>query len=394
MVHFSDMAKINIKDGLWERGIERVYPSLTQLEEFIKNNKLKIFLGLDPTGDSLHIGHGSILLKLKKLQQAGHEIIILIGDFTAMIGDPTDKKTTRRQLTPVEVKENYKNYQAQIGKVLDLTKVTFKYNNDWLGQMTFKEVVELASDFTVGQMIERDMFQERIKNGEPIYLHEFLYPLMQGYDSVAMGVNAEIGASDQTFNMLMGRTMVKKTGQDKFVIATKLLVDPTGKKMGKTEGNMVTLEDTPADMYGKVMSWPDSLMPLAFEICTEVTSVEIEKILAGNPRDAKMTLAKEIVKTFIGADEAKQAEMDFIQKFQTKEIPDELTVLKVTVGDLLIDVLLNNKIITSKSAYKRLLDGGAVYVWPDQKIDSLDYKINSSFVLKLGKKQFFRIDLD
>ncbi|MDQ5957729.1 MAG: tyrosyl-tRNA synthetase [Patescibacteria group bacterium] len=382
-------------DHIFERGIERIYPSREELDKFLtEGNKLKIYLGLDPTGPTLHIGTGSVLLQLKRLQDLGHEIIILYGDFTAMIGDPTDKLATRKQLSLEEVKQNYSAYREQIGRVLDLEKITFTFNNDWLGQMSFADVIELTSEFTVGQMIERDMFQERIKKGEPIYIHEFLYPLMQGYDSVALGVNAEIGANDQTFNMLAGRTMLKRRGKEKFVIATKLLVDPTGKKMGKSEGNMVALSDEPSDMYGKVMSWPDSLMPLAFEICTEVPAVVVGDILAGNPRDAKMRLAKEIVATFSSPMGALKAEIDFVYKFQNKEIPQDINELKVEKGESLKNILVSLGAVESNSEFKRLVEGGGITILPDNKILDTEYKIDSDLVLKVGKKKFYKISIN
>jgi len=378
-----------------ERGIENIYPSKEDLRKFIKaGNKLDLFWGIDPTGTTLHIGHGTIMLKLRKLQAEGHKIRILIGDFTAQIGDPTDKKSARVKLTPVEVKENYKKYRAQIGKILDLSKVEFVFNNDWLKKMTFSEVIELASEFTVAQMIERDMFQERLKKGEPIYLHEFLYPLMQGYDSVVLDVNAEIGANDQTFNMLAGRTMMKKRDKEKFVIATKLLVDPTGKKMGKTEGNMVTLEDSPTQMYGKVMSWPDLLMPLAYEICTELSSDEVEKVLSGHPRDAKMRLAREVVANFSGEKDVEKAEKDFIDKFQNQTVPENIKEYKIEKGTLLKDFLIKNKILPSTSEFKRLVEGGGVSTFPKQiKIKEINFTIREKVVIRVGKKVFIKITL-
>jgi tyrosyl-tRNA synthetase len=382
-------------DELFERGVEHVYPSREELDKFLaEGNKLKIYYGIDPTGSTLHIGHGSNLLRLKSLQQAGHKIIILIGDFTARIGDPTDKLAARVKLSPAEIERNYQDYREQIGKILDLDKIEFVFNNDWLGKLDFDQVLELASEFTVGQMIERDMFQERIKKEEPIYLHEFLYPLMQGYDSVVMDVNAEMGASDQIFNMLTGRTMLKRRGREKFVIANKLLVDPTGKKMGKSEGNMVSLSDDVNDMYGKVMSWPDSLMPLAFEICTEMPVAAVMEVLAGNPRDAKMRLAKEIVLTFVSLEAAQTAEADFIAKFQTKSIPEDLLEIKVAKGSSLREGLVAAGAVSSNSEFRRLVEGGGITILPDQKISDPDYVVAESLVLKIGKKSFYKINID
>ena len=277
-------------EELLTRGVENIYPSRKDFEKVLMSGKqLTIYNGIDPTGPTLHIGHGSTLLKLRELQDLGHKIILLIGDFTGMIGDPTDKTATRKKLTRKEVLENCKNYAKQAGKILDMKKVEIKYNSKWLGKLVAGDFLELGSEITVQQLLERDMFKKRTEEGKPIYLHEFIYPLLQGYDSVAMNVDVEIGGNDQTFNMLVGRDMMKNRGKEKFVLTTKLLVDPTGKKMGKSEGNMVTLEDMPEDMYGKVMSWPDTLMPLAFEICTRVSINEFEKVLAHLKEETKST---------------------------------------------------------------------------------------------------------
>ena len=387
--------KANFTDDKFSRGVEKIYPSKESLDDFLQaGHKLDIYFGIDPTGPVLHIGHGSVLLKLKELQDDGHNIIILFGDFTATIGDPTGKLAPRVKLTEDKIKANYKNYKNQIGQILDLNKVTFKFNSEWLSKMTLTEVIDLASEFTTAQILERDMFQERIKKGEPIFVHEFLYPLMQGYDSVEMAVNAEIGANDQTFNMLCGRTMLKRRNKEKFVIATKLLTDGSGKKMGKTEGNMVTLEDSPADMYGKVMSWSDDMMPLGFEICTRISVLTVKDILAGNPKDAKMILAKEIVSIFIGSKQAEEAEQDFVKKFSHKEIPDKIEEIKVKEGDLLKNILVDHKIIASKLEFKRLIESGAISnIETKTKITDLNQKIEGDILLKIGKKSFIKLVL-
>ena len=353
---------------------------------------MKIYFGIDPTGPFLHIGHGSVLLKLKALQKAGNEIIILIGDFTATIGDPTDKISTRPSLTQEQITSNAKDYKKQIGKILDLNKTTFVYNSTWLDKLSFADVLSLSSNFTAQQTLHRDMFKKRMEEGKDLYLNEFLYPLMQAYDSVVLDVDVEIGGNDQMFNMLAGRTLMKKLkNKEKFVITMKLLVDPTGKKMGKTEENMVRLGDEPTDMYGKVMSWPDSLMPLAFEICTEVPAVAVAEVLAGNPRDAKMRLAKEIVSIFSSPEAAFAAEADFIVKFQNKEIPADAPELKAEKGALLRDVLLSAGAVSSNSDFRRLVEGGGIIILPDLKVTNLDQTIKEELTLKVGKKKFYKI---
>lgn len=379
-------------DEFLKRGVENIYPSKEEVKKtLLSGEKLSIYHGIDPTGPTLHIGHGSVLLKLRELQDLGHRIILLIGDFTGRIGDPTDKSATRKQLSAKEIKENLKSYTKQAGMILDMKKVEVKFNSKWLSKLSFEKVMELASEFTLQQMIERDMFEKRIKEGQPVHLHEFFYPLMQGYDSVAMDVDMEIGGNDQTFNMLVGRTMMKNRGKEKYVLTTKLLVDPTGKKMGKSEGNMVTLEDSPENMFGKVMSWPDSLMPLAFEICTRVSLSEIDSVNT-NPRDLKIKLASEIVKIFHGEKKAKKAQENFVKTFQKKEIPEEMEEIKAVSGEVLSEVLVANKILSSKSEWRRLVLENAIHdLVKNQNITDVNLKASENLTLKIGKKRFVKI---
>src|SRR3989339_2148731 len=264
----------DIIDELLTRGVERVYPDKSALEKFLMSGKkIKLYFGIDPTGGALHLGHLVQFLKLKKFQDLGHEVVILIGDFTAQIGDPTDKQTTRKSLTHKQVLENAKGYKKQISRILDLKKlkINFVYNAKWTNKLTPGDMLELASHFTVSNLLARSMFQERLKAGREVYVHEFLYPIFQAYDAVTMNVDLQIGGNDQMFNMLAGRDLMKrKKHKEMFVLTTKLLVDPTGKKMGKTEDNMITLNDSANDMFGKVMSWPDSMIASGFEICTSL----------------------------------------------------------------------------------------------------------------------------
>ncbi len=375
------------------RGVENIYPSKEELKKVLLSGRvLSIYNGIDPTGPTLHIGHGSTLLKLKEFQDLGHKIILLIGDFTGRIGDPTDKTATRKQLSVKEIKKNLQSYTKQANMILDMKKVQVKFNSKWLSKLSFEQVMEIASEFTLQQMIERDMFERRLKEGQPIHLHEFFYPLMQGYDSVAMNVDMEIGGNDQTFNMLIGRTMMKNRGKEKYVLTTKLLVDPTGKKMGKTEGNMVTLEDSPENMFGKIMSWPDALIPSAFEICTRVSSVEISKINLKNPRDAKMRLAYEIVKTYHGEKKAKEAQESFINTFQKKEIPTEMTEIKYKPGEKLMDTLTRTGLLPSKGTFRRLVaEGGITNLGNNEKIKDVNILAAPGVRLKVGKKTFIKI---
>lgn len=381
--------------SLLGRGVEQLYPNKETFTERLARGPLSVYHGIDPTGPTLHLGHLSILLKLRDLQQSGHKVTILIGDFTATIGDPTDKSATRQPLSREQVVSNFTLYQEQIGRILDLSQTKFVYNNDWLAQLNLKDFLELTAQFTVSQLLERDMFAERVKIGAPIHIHEFMYPILQGYDSVVLDTDLEIGGNDQTFNMLVGRDLLKKKGKDKLVMSLKLLVDPTGKKMGKTENNMVALTDKSSEVYGKVMSWSDELMPLGFELCTRVPEEEIEQILSGHPRDAKMRLAFEITKLICGQEEASTAQTNFVNLFQNKGEGDDMAEAEAKVGDLLIDIVVNSQTVSSKAEYRRLLAAKAIKLWPDEEvITDPDFKLKEEAMIKVGKHRFLKIKLN
>lgn len=379
-------------EEILNRGVENIFVKEKLKEKLLSGKKLKVYLGIDPTGPTLHMGHAIVLKKLKQFQELGHQVILLMGDFTAMIGDPTDKSAVRKPLSRREVLQNLKKYKKQASVFLKFGffgGAKFVFNSRWLGQMRFQGVLELASRVTVDQMLKRDMFVRRSEEGKPIFIHEFLYPLMQGYDSVAMDVDVEIGGNDQTFNMLMGRDLVSQIlKKDKSVISMKLLEDNTGKKMGKTEGNMITFEDSPGEMFGKVMSWNDSLIERGFELCTDVTQVDLTQ----NPRDLKMKLASEIVKIYHGEKKAKEAEENFVNTFQKKEIPDEMTEVVVKEGENLADALVKAGFVASKSDFRRLLEENAVTnLDSEEKITDLNIVPEHGIRLKIGKKRFVKV---
>jgi len=394
----------NKNSELLTRGIASIYPSKEFVESKInKGEKLTIYLGIDPTGPTLHLGHAIPIKKLRDFQKAGHKIILLMGDFTAMIGDPTDKTATRKQLTHKEVLVNLKKYKKQASKLISFTgknPAQFKFNSKWLGKMNFEQVLSLASNITVQQMLERDMFDKRMKEGKPIYLHEFMYPLMQGYDSVAMNVDGEIGGNDQTFNMLCGRDLMKTMkGKEKFVMTVKLLEDNSGKKMGKTEGNMIALSDSPVDMFGKVMSWTDGMIVPGFELCTDVSTEDIEKIAKDissetvNPRDLKIRLAGEVVTLFFDKKTATEAQSNWESTFSKKEIPTDTEEIIVKNGTLLVDALLDKKIISSKSDFRRLVDEKAITnLETNEKVLSHTEEAIGG-VYRIGKKRFCKIKI-
>jgi tyrosyl-tRNA synthetase len=273
--------------------------------------------------------------------------------------------------------------------------VEVKFNSEWLKKMSFEEVIELSSHFTVQRMLERDMFEKRMKEEKPIYLHEFLYPLMQGYDSVAMDVDGEVGGNDQTFNMLAGRTLMKEIKhKEKFVIATKLLADETGKKMSKTEGNMIALSDTPEDMFGKVMRWSDAMIEPGFELCTKISNEELEKIReekksGANPRDLKLRLAYEITKVFLGEDAAEKGKANFASVIQSKEKPTEIPELKPSAYDI-ISILVESKIAKSKSDARKLVEQGGVKI-NDEKVLAIDAAVKAGDVVQKGSRFFVKV---
>ena len=382
------------------RGVEKVFPADKFLEARLKEGKqLTMYLGIDPTGPTLHLGHAIILRKLRAFQALGHKVILLIGDFTGMIGDPTDKSAARKRLTREEVLKNAAHYQEQASRFIRFdgaNAAELKYNSAWLSKMTFEGVLELAAHFTVQQMMHRDMFRRREEEGKEISITEFLYPLMQGYDSVAMEVDGEIGGNDQTFNMLAGRDLIKAIkGKEKFVMAMKLLVDPTGKKMGKSEGNMITLMDSADDMFGKVMSWTDGMILPGFELLTDVEQKEMDamdKAMRGgeNPRDFKARLAKEVVAEFFDVEEAEAAEGRFAQLFKKHEAPEEIPTLMASSAVVLAEALVTAGLVSSKSEARRQVEQGGGRV--DGKVEKdPQASIEIGSVIQKGKRHFVKI---
>lgn len=365
------------------RGVSEILPSKKNLASLMGNKKITLYQGFDPTSPHLHIGHFIGLRKLAQFQSLGHKVIFLIGDFTAMIGDPTDKSAARTKLTKEEVKRNLKNYKEQAGKVLRFTgknAAEVMFNSKWLGRLSFEDVLELSSHFTVQQMIERSMFQERLKNEKPIYLSEFMYPLMQGYDSVALGVDLEIGGNDQLFNMMAGRELSRSLkNKNKLVLTTKLLTDPSGKKMGKTEGNAVNLDDKAEDIFGKVMSMPDSMLPQMVELLTDLS---IKKIT--DPLSIKKEVAFEVVRQIKGGNEARNAQTYFEGNFQKGEIDYSRKI--ILSGDLTNTV--KGAISGASASYaKGLIAQGGTTV-NNEVIKDPKHTLSVGDKIKIGKKLF------
>lgn len=381
------------------RGVENIYPSRQALEAILKSGKkLRIYCGIDPTG-KLHIGHGAVLGKLRQFQDLGHEVIVLIGDFTATIGDPTGKYAARKALTRKQVLAYAKNYKKQIRKILDFSKsnVKFLHNEEWTNKLKPIDMLAIASKFTVARLLERDMFQKRIKAGKDIHAHEFLYPVFQAYDAVSMDVDMQIGGNDQTFNMLAGRTLMKKMkNKETFVLTTKLLVDPTGKKMGKTEGNIISLDESPKEMYGKIMSWSDNLIGIGFELLTKISMAGINKLMKSNvnPRDTKAKLAREIVTIYHSKKAAQEAGKEFNKIFKEKGLPTEIPRIKINRKKInILDLLVEIKLVSSKAEAKRLIEQKGVKI--NSKVQE-DWKaiieIKKGLIIQVGKRHFVKIN--
>jgi len=384
-----------------EKGVEQILPSKDALKEkLLSGKRLNIYQGFDPTGETLHIGHSVGMRKLEDFRKLGHHVIFLIGDFTARIGDPTDKAATRKMLTKEDVENNMKKYVEQASHIIDMKNeenpVEVMYNSTWLEKLNFGDIVNLASEFTVQQLLKRDMFQKRLEANKPIHLNEFLYPLMQGYDSVMMDIDIEIGGNDQLFNMLSGRDMVMNhLKKEKIVLAGKLLEDPNGDKMGKTTGNMIRMDDKPEDIYGKVMTFTDGMILIGFEILTVATLEELEtykkRLDSGeNPMILKKELALRVTEEITSKEEAQKAQQYFQEVFQNKEDSEKIQEIKVNkavfqIGELLVSIGFAG----SKSIARRLVDQGAVKI-NNEKISDWDSKIDidtyPSLLLKVGKQ--------
>lgn len=377
-----------------------------QLREKLKLNRpLRIKAGFDPTAPDLHLGHCVLLQKLRQFQNLGHHICFLIGDFTAMIGDPTGKNITRKPLQAHEVQTNAKTYQEQAFKLLDSQRTEVLFNSTWLGALKPQEMIQLAASYTVAQLLEREDFHQRYTSGSPIAVHEFLYPLLQGYDSVVLNADVEIGGSDQRFNLLVGRELQKQRGQEPQVVLTMPLLEGTDgvKKMSKSLGNYIGITESPENMFGKLMSISDTLMWRYFELLTDKKLVEIQKMKDSveqgrNPRDIKFELGLEIVGRFHGVMAAEQAKTDFIERFQNKQVPDlPLVELELPVGEntlWIARVLLQLGLVQSTSEGVRLINQGAVK-WNGERVSDAKghFERGAEGILQAGKLRFARVRL-
>ncbi len=380
---------------LLTRAVTQVTPKKLAEEKLQSGKPMRIYLGIDPTGSKLHLGHSVQLRKLRAFQDAGHHVIFLIGSFTAMIGDPSGRDTQREPLTKEDVLKNFQTYKDQASKILDFSKIEVVYNHEWLEKLKFDDIINIASNFTVQQMMERDMFEKRWNEGNPISVHEFFYPLMVGYDSVMLDVDCELGGNDQYFNMLAGRTLQKAFGKrEKFVLTTKLIEGTDGRKMSKTYDNCVWLTDEPNDMYGKILSIKDELILTYFECCTDVPQKEISQMekemkKGSNPKDLKMRLAREIVTQLHSAEAAESAEKNFQNVFADKGVPEDIQEVHAGKGSLLLEIMAEHKLVASKSEGRRLIEQGGVKM-NDRVVKSMEAEAEEG-ILKVGKRKFLKI---
>jgi len=371
------------------------------LERLKEGRPLRVKLGVDPSRPDLHLGHAVVLRKLRQFQDLGHRVVLIIGDFTARIGDPSGRSVTRPMLTKEEVLENAKTYQEQAFKILDPEKTELRFNGEWLDKMTFADVIILASKYTVARMLERDDFEKRYKEGIPIAISEFLYPLAQAYDSVAIEADIEMGGTDQYFNLIVGRKIQEEFGQRPQIVMTMPIIEGIdGKlKMSKSYNNYVAFIDPPGEMYGKLMAIPDHLIIKYMRLLTDIAEEEIEEYEKGmrekgiNPRDVKMKLAFEITKFFHGEDKAKEAQDRFIKVFREKEVPEDIPEYEFEEEEIpIVDLLLSVGAVTSRSEAKRLISQGGVYVNGERVKDFREIlKLDKEIVLKVGKRRFYKI---
>jgi tyrosyl-tRNA synthetase len=389
----ADESKI---DELLTRGVEDIIVKDELKRDLLSGRQLRIKFGIDPTGPKIHIGRAIPLRKLREFQKLGHQVVLIVGDFTAQVGDASDKSEKRPMLTRSAIDENLKDYKSQISKILDLSKTEFVYNNDWLSKLSFEEVTKLAECFSVQQMLARRNFKDRYDSGVEISLREFLYPLMQGYDSVAVKADLELGGFDQLFNLKAGRVVQEYYDMPKQNLLTCAMLEGTdGRKMATSWGNIITVVDEPFDMFGKLMSVRDDLIIKYFTLCTDLSLDEInnmEKELAdgANPRDIKMRLALEIVTMYHSEKDAGLAKNSWVETFSKGGVPDTVPELVVKEGELLGDVLVANDIVSSKTDWRRLVEDGAVTDTEDVTVSDPKEAVRGA-TFKIGKKRFVKI---
>lgn len=383
-------------DDLLARGVEDIIVKEELKALLMSGKQLRVKFGIDPTGARIHIGRAIPIRKLREFQQLGHQVVLLVGDFTAQVGDASDKTEKRPMLTRAAIDENLKDYKSQISKILDISKTEFVYNNDWLSKLSFSEVTNLAECFSVQQMLARRNFKDRYDNGVEISLREFLYPIMQGYDSVAVKADIEIGGFDQLFNLKAGRIIQEHYGMPKQQIVTFQMLEGTdGRKMSTSWNNIISIVDDPHTMFGKVMAVHDNLIIKYFKLCTDVSlediqKMEIELANGANPKDIKMRLASELVTLYHTEKDATLAKNSWIETFQNGGVPDVVPEIHLTPEDEVAEALVKEGLVESKTSWRRLVEEGAVKEIEGEVVEDVKMKAKN-VTLKIGKKRFVKI---
>ncbi|MBL3598715.1 MAG: tyrosine--tRNA ligase [gamma proteobacterium endosymbiont of Lamellibrachia anaximandri] len=398
------MMDVNSALEIIRRGTDEILPQDELVKKLAKGKPLRVKAGFDPTAPDLHVGHTVLVNKLRQFQELGHEVLFLIGDFTAMIGDPTGKSATRPALSREQVMENAQSYEHQIFKILDPEKTTIVFNSSWMGEMSAAEMIQLAGKHTVARMLERDDFNKRYTSGQPIAIHEFLYPLVQGYDSVALKSDVELGGTDQKFNLLVGRELQKQYGQEPQSIVTMPILEGLDgvQKMSKSLGNYIGITDAPEDMFGKVMSVSDDLMwryleRLSFRPMSEINGWKREIEQGLNPRDVKIRLAEELVERFHSRSDADRAHQAFVSRFRKGQMPDEMPEPVLQTGGEgmpIANLLKEAGLVKSTSEAMRMIKQGAVRIDGERISDnSIKVEAGSVQVYQVGKRRFARVTL-
>ena len=389
-------------DDILVRGVANIIPDKNKLAEALENKKLNVYLGIDPTATKIHLGHAVALRKIQKIAELGHNVTFLIGDFTALIGDTSDKDSERPILTSDEIEENFKTYKKQAEKILDFTKIKVVHNSEWLSKLNFKDVVELTQKFTVNDFISRELIKKRLSDGKSVRLQEVLYPVMQGYDSYHLDTDLQVGGADQTFNMQAGRTLQKLLrNKDSFVLSTEYLIGTDGQKMSKSQGNAIWLDDNPRDMYGKVMSIKDDVIADYFMLATDTPIEKVDEVKKAiksgeNPINYKKALAFEIVSQLHSEKDAEDAQKYFEQTVQNKQLPEDMPTVTLNpdnhsqISELLVELGLAG----SRSEAKRLVEQGAVLI-NEELIEQPNLEIipEDNMIIKAGKRSYVRIKL-
>ena len=390
---------MKVSENILTRRVANVLPTRAGLEKLMGERKIKLYQGFDPTGTRLHLGHSIGLRKLMEFAEAGHEVIFLFGTGTVLAGDPSQREEARARIAAEQIEHNIADWKNQVKAIVDFNKVSVMYNGEWLLKLNLRDIIEIASNISAVQLFKRDMFQKRIDKGDTVWMHETLYPLLQGYDSVAMDVDLEIGGTDQEFNMLIGRDLVKKMkNKEKYVLTVPMILGTDGKQMSKSSGNCVWLNDTPRDMYAKLLQVPDDQIVTYMDLVTNLESGRVSEVEKGlksgsiHPLDAKKELAISVVSELHSPEDAQTAKSEFESTFNKGETPENIPIYAVSGGSInLTDVLTETGLSQSRSDARRLIEQGGIE-WNGEKVKEENLSVESSGTLRVGKFRFLKLE--